>query len=455
MLGHRIAVLPNAGRSAQSAHALPASRSGLVVWLLKDGEHLPVQQGLRRMRTGMLADALVARNHAVLWWASTFSHQRKTLLYPRDTDVSVEPGFGLRLLHAGVYRRNISLQRYQHHGNLGRRFRSAAACALPRPDVIVASFPPIEFAYEAMRFGQAHGIPVIVDVRDLWPDTFVDRCPSSVRPFARAVLGRQFRRTRETLVGATSVVAISQGCLDWGLRYSGRAQHALDAVYYTGYPDDVQAPICALSPAIEDLRRQRAAGAVTLFTFVGTFGQSYELGLVCDVARRLAADGAVRVHFALVGDGEQWPDIQRLARTLPNVSLLGWMTEGQIREVLALSDVGLVPVRSVPDAMPNKAFELMAAGVPILSSVEGEMERLLASADAGRSYRSGDVDALTSLVTELAGDPVLRLRLARNARALYLARFRASSIYGDYAEHVERVAGFHTPLAKRSVQQII
>ncbi len=62
------------------------SRDAVKVWLVKDGENLPIQAGSRKkMRTWMLAERLVARGHSILWWSSTFSHQTRKLLYGRPT----------------------------------------------------------------------------------------------------------------------------------------------------------------------------------------------------------------------------------------------------------------------------------------------------------------------------------------------------------------------------------
>ena len=68
----------------------------MVVWVLKDGEILPIQEYGRRMRTWLLADALLSRGHRVTWWASTFSHQRKALLFDRDRVFDVQRHFRLR-----------------------------------------------------------------------------------------------------------------------------------------------------------------------------------------------------------------------------------------------------------------------------------------------------------------------------------------------------------------------
>jgi hypothetical protein len=104
----------------------------MLIWLIKDGETLPVQPGARPMRTGMLANQLLEKGHSVVWWSSTFSHQRKTLLYERDTVLEVKPGFELNLIYAGRYPKNISLKRYFHHRTLARRFSKSKRKPVPR-----------------------------------------------------------------------------------------------------------------------------------------------------------------------------------------------------------------------------------------------------------------------------------------------------------------------------------
>ncbi len=146
------------------------------VWVIKDGENLPVQTGSRKMRTWLLSEALAAEGCEVTWWATTFSHQRKSLVCDHDCQYAVSDQISLRLLHCGSYRRNVSFARIKHHQRFGKALRSAIA-GLPPPDAIVCSFPIIEAAAQMTAWAQSHGIPVIVDVRDYWPDLYLDRIP--------------------------------------------------------------------------------------------------------------------------------------------------------------------------------------------------------------------------------------------------------------------------------------
>lgn len=406
------------------------------IWLIKDGEHLPVQGDSRKMRTWMLAEALVARGHRVIWWHSTFSHQRKTLLYDHDVELELGPQFYLKLLYAGEYKMNVSMRRYLQHRVLGRRFREAAY-RMPPPDAIVCSFPTIDLAYYAVAYSKKCECPIIVDIRDLWPDTFLEKIPRPLRRVARVVLDGDFRRTRYVCSSADSLVAISQGCLNWALRYAGRAQSSHDRVFHTGYPDD------RLSSEQDQLSLPEflvPVKAKVIFSYVGSFGASYNLRSLCEVARMCQERGMYNVHFVLAGDGDQYQDIARRAGGLSNLSLTGWLPHSEVRRLLAHSNVGLVPLRSVRDALPNKPYEYFSAGLPILSSLEGELEGIIDEYKVGYSYKDGDVAALFNLIAKLTNDSDGRATFARNARALFESKFTWSFIYGAYARHVEWVA---------------
>lgn len=117
----------------------------MLIWLIKDGETLPVQPGARPMCAGMVANEILERGHSVVWWSSTFSDQPEALLYEKNTAIEGKPGFELDLIHAGRYQNNISLKRYFHHRFLARRFYEKAR-ERPVPNIIVCPFPTIDLA---------------------------------------------------------------------------------------------------------------------------------------------------------------------------------------------------------------------------------------------------------------------------------------------------------------------
>ena len=411
------------------------------VWLFKDGENLPVLPGVRRMRTWMLAEALAARGHDVTWWSSTHSHQRKALVAGADQVVEVAPRFLLRLLHAGSYRGNRSFARLAHHARLGRRFRHEAP-ALPAPDVVVSAFPTIELAWEAVRYAQSRRIPSLVDIRDPWPDSLADQAPQALRPLARLAIRPLERKSREAFAGADHLVACSQGFLEWGLQKAGRSRRPGDRVFYIGSARRTGAGP-APSAAISDLA-DRLAGKV-VFSFVGSFGHVYQLRLVCEAAAMLEKRGLSQVHFVIAGAGAQGEAVTAAARKLGNLSAPGWISADDADHLMARSQAGLAPILQMPGCVPNKIFEYAAAGLPIVSSLRGETEQLLAAHGAGLTYAPGDLEAFVSIVTRLATDGNLRRGLAERSAAMFEREFRAERIYDEYARHVETVA--HAPQA--------
>ena len=165
-------------------------------WLITVGEPLPVVDpgNPRLLRTGALARTLVQGGHRVLWWTSTFDHYRKVQRAPEDRSFDWEGGT-VRMLRSVGYRANVSVRRFIEHAGVARKFAREAA-AMERPDVILASLPTIELAREAVAYGRAHGVPVLLDLRDLWPDLLIDVLPPRLRWLSRLVLAGSIRDAR-------------------------------------------------------------------------------------------------------------------------------------------------------------------------------------------------------------------------------------------------------------------
>src|SRR5205807_498974 len=81
----------------------------------------------------------------------------------------------------------VSLARFADHVIWGRRFERAIAAA-SAPDIIFCAYPTIEAALTCARYGQKRRVPVVIDLRDMWPDLFAELAPRSLRPLARALL---------------------------------------------------------------------------------------------------------------------------------------------------------------------------------------------------------------------------------------------------------------------------
>jgi hypothetical protein len=165
----------------------------MLFWVVEAGEPLPVDSGERPLRCGMLCERLVAAGHQVLWWASTFDHARKRHRFDQPVTLSAKPGLTLRLLHGAAYRRNLSLRRLLHNRQIAAEFARDNLHCQPRPDLIFCCMPTPELAEKSVEFGCTHHIPVVIDIRDLWPDSYLSFAPWPFKTMGRLALRSEFR----------------------------------------------------------------------------------------------------------------------------------------------------------------------------------------------------------------------------------------------------------------------
>ena len=404
-------------------------------------EMLPIDEGHQRaMRAGMLADTLRARQHEVTWWTSAFNHSTKRLRCDHTSTVTLGNGTRLKLLFGRAYRRNVCLARLLNHYQLALEFARQSAKEIT-PDLILCCWPTIELAAACVRYAEKHNIPVVLDVRDLWPDILLDVIPRSVRWVAKWVSLPYSRMTRKAFERCTAIVGISENYLNWGLGYAGRPRKEFDAVFPLGYQEPV------LPPAVVEAERSylQALGvddSRTICWFLGSFGQTYDLEPIIHAARELQQLGESRFQFVFSGDGEKRRAWQELARGLRNVVFTGWLDAARIAAMMRMSRIGLAAYRKgAPQGLPNKIFEYLAGGLPILSCLTGECEQFLRSAGCGSQYVAGDSRSFLEELLKLTSSEKYRSRIAMKCLHAFRTQYSASRVYPALACHLERLAG--------------
>jgi glycosyltransferase involved in cell wall biosynthesis/ubiquinone/menaquinone biosynthesis C-methylase UbiE len=410
----------------------------MKVWLIQIGEPLPLQPGVRKMRTGLLADHLVDRGHRVRWWVSAFEHQRKVMLSQNEQEVPLSPGLTLQVLHGCGYSSNISPVRYLDHRLVARKFRQKAPGLQP-PEVIVTSMPCHHLAFEAVSYARRRNIPVLVDIRDLWPDVLLANLPNIFSDkLGHLALHFDFRRLRALLREADGLIAVSRGYLKWALEKAERGAGEWDRVFLLGYKAPKKAPIVPESNKLPEWLQGQEGKKLLLF--IGTFGFSYELRLLVEAARRMESAGRKDVCFILAGTGEQAGILRRESAGLSNVLLPGWLDAPEIGSLLAHGYLGLVPYACEKDRLPNKPFEYLSAGLPLISSLEGEMAELISDYGLGLNYHPGNLDGLCLAIESLLDNRDLRDQMSAHALAFFNEYGDADKIYAEYAGHMESLA---------------
>lgn len=405
------------------------------IWLIQIGESLPLNDDAKEMRTGILAHKLVERGHSVVWWTSAYDHFEKKWIYGRDSEFEVEKNYNIVALKGLGYRKNVSFQRYLDHRIIAWKFRKMACCKL-EPDVIIVSLPSYDLSYEAVKFGKERNIPVSVDIRDMWPDIFIEHFPVQLKRISKLFLYWDFRMVEFALRNATCIISMMDSVLEWGLQKASRTKSSLDRVFYLGAR---KKKIRSISK-FEELARFLKISNTFVVTFIGTFGfYSQPISLV-HAAKKLIHEN---IFFIIGGAGAYFKDVKNACSGLNNISLTGWLSEDEIIYLLSLSNLGIVICNVNTVAFPNKAFAYLSANLPIISGTSGDLKEIIEKYEIGFYYPPKNVDALVNSIRRLYEETELYKRMSENVRRVFDEMFDAEKIYEEYAKHIEKIVCEH------------
>lgn len=417
----------------------------MKIWLLNASEQLPsVSRQRRPMRTGMMARALIERGHEVTWWKSTFEHVSKTHCRDGAGFEEVAPGLTVGWLHSRGYRRHVSLARALDHREVGKHFAKVAP-SRPAPDVIVCSYPIPELALAGVRFANRRGIPVVLDIRDWWPDALTYTLPRVLRPVADVLLTPYARLGRAACRGATAITGITPAFVDWGLARAGRQRNGRDRDFPHGYdiPAVSETDAAAARAYWNELGVPDDKSRPTV-VFIGSISRTFDFAPVLAAARLHGSSGDSAV-FVLCGDGDRLQAVRGLAAGLSNVVFSGrWVGPAAIQELLRRATVGLVPLPDRPDFLAtinNKTVEYLSAGLPIVVSPENSwVGHLAAEHGFGVCWNGRDARELAQVLAGLADDRECLVGMARRAGSYFRDHFDAGLVYPRFADYLEEVA---------------
>jgi glycosyltransferase involved in cell wall biosynthesis len=293
-----------------------------------------------------------------------------------------------------------------------------------RPDVVVATSPPLFAGVAGYAISRLSRAPLVLDVRDLWPAAAVSLNQISTGLTLRAaeVLERTLYRK------AAAVVAVTQPFTEHIDRLRGRGPATAlipNGTLELFFAQDGAVPRDSLG----------ARDGKLLITFAGTHGIAQALPSVLEAAA-LVEDVA---DIAFVGDGPSKEHLMELARErgLHNVHFHPQLPLEEIPPILAASDALLVPLSAHPtfgDFVPSKMIDYMAAGRPVILAAAGESARLLAHAGAGYAVEPEDAEALASAIRRLAEHPAEGTAMGERGRAYAAKRLRSVQ-----AERLEQI----------------
>lgn len=412
------------------------------IWFLTINEPWPTDEGHPRLlRTGVMAQRYAREGDEVVWFNSSFYHARKTHRFDRTVIHEVEPRLTIIGMYAAGYRNNISVGRLRHNRQIGREFRKLLPQLAP-PDAIVASMPLPELAYEASQYAKVHNIPIVIDVRDFWPDIWLEAFPRLLRPAAKLLMTPYYRMLRRAVDDSTAVSGLSEVCVDWGLGLGTRPRGDFDKALPLAYvQDDLPAAAMAEAQKFWDAQGVSVDPNVVTVCYFGNISKRYEFDTVFEAVSRLSDADRPRIRIVLCGDGERFPELKQRAVATPSIVMPGWMGATQIETLKQRSQIGLLPYPSSPDytkSMPNKVFDYLTGGLPILTCLTGVTGDLVMARKCGWLYANHDAAALAAHLSRLAANPAEIAVAAENCRET-AGEYSADNIYSEFRQRLQRM----------------
>ena len=414
-------------------------------WVIHAQENPPAprtQKNRREWRSNTLCEYLADRGHHVTRWRSSFSHQAKKQISDGSVIESVDNYFH-QFIESPDYQRHIGPARIRNHMKLGANFLEIAGRSAMRPDLIHVGNVPIALCYAAVKYARSHDIPVVVDVRDLWPDIYVDLLPKRLdfmRGPTLTMLHLMALRLNWAFRNATAVSGLTQSYLDWGLVRAGRAQRDGDAVFPMSYPAK-DTP--ASDESVAAMRQKLGVGPDNvLAVYAGNIGYQSDFDTLIAATAQIAKT-CPQFRCVIAGSGPREAGLRQMAAQNEHVIFPGWLEGDEIHALLSIASVGLVAYNPVPNYLrniPNKFSEYLAGGLAIACGLAGEMGQLTAQTGSGFTYPPHDADALARNICDLIDKPEVLAKMKQSAIRLHKERFDAAMIYPRMSDHLEALA---------------
>lgn len=303
-----------------------------------------------------------------------------------------------------------------------------------RTDVLIASSPPFFPHIAGVVVSRLRGVPLVLEIRDLWPDYLVDMGVLRGLP-ARAL----FALERYLLRRAAQVVVVTESfrrrCIQKGVAPERVhvVSNGVDLEFYR--PASEPPPL----PALE------RKGGEFLVGYLGNMGAGQALTVVVEAAALLAARRP-DIRLVLAGDGPDRVAVERVARerALTNLSVHPPIPKAATRAFYNACDLILVPLAPLPvfqETVPSKLFEILACERPVLASLAGEAAAIVEASGGGMAVLPGRPDLLSEGIERFATLPVeARVAMGRKGGSFVALHYAREALADKYLEVLGRAA---------------
>ncbi len=377
-------------------------------------------------RSYSLARALIAKGHQVVMLTSNRNNPDLPAVYSCQIDgievVYVKNRYSNKM---GFLRRILSFLHFMFMSIL-------VASRVRNIDLVFATSTPLTVGIPGIIFKRLYKVPFVFEVRDLWPELAIamgiikNRIVINVTSWLEAKIYQESDHIISLAPGITKGIIAKSVPAEKVTMISNGCDLNLFRAEVHSQPSNWQFQE-------EDL----------VLVYAGTHGLANGLQWVIEVAKEAKLRRQIRIKFVLIGDGMTKPDLirQKEQFELDNVFFLDPMPKQQLVDYLAAADMGMQLLANVPSfyygTSPNKFFDYLAAGKPVLNNYPGWVADLIRQWQCGIVVRSDDYDDFFRQIEPLITNRQLLKAMGERARNLASAHFRRDELATRFVQTLE------------------
>lgn len=350
----------------------------------------------------------------VTLFLSKFVHPRRTFVTEEEKN-SLEKIKGLKLNWLWSYpHKSNDFKRIINMGSFAATFFFAGLFKR-RPDVLIASSPHLFTGFAGWMLAKLKGCPFVFEVRDLWPDSLIKMGGLNNRHIVKLLLWmEQFLYER-----ADQIIVLTEHQRHF------IANKGIDLSKIELIPNGIVVSSWQADPSRRaEFRRKmgmREKDFVAIYT--GAHGPANALEYVVKAGRYLQPNTSI----VLIGDG---PDKERLLQIkreegLDNVHLLDPVAKSEIFDYTEAADCGIISLADnevFRGARPNKLFDYTFIGLPIVSTVDGEVREIVENNHVGLFAGAEDPQGLADALAQVRTYSAERLEQIKENGREYIDR---------------------------------
>ena len=277
-----------------------------------------------------------------------------------------------------------------------------------RVDGVLAMSPPLTLGLTGWAMHLVRRGPLVFNIQDVFPDAAIET-GAITNP---VVLGVARWLERVSYHRSAAVTVLSDDLRDNVIAKVAPGKRSSVRVIPNFVDVDAIRPLDRMT----DYRAELGIGAEPVVMYAGNVGFSQSLELVLGAAKALP-----HVTFVVNGGGSAKISLQDASTGIANVRFGNYQPKERLAEVLATGDVHVVPLRAglASVSVPSKTYSILAAGRPLVASIDPgtEVTNIVARAGCGRAVPPDAQEPFTAALAELTADPVAAARMGAAGRS--------------------------------------